>query len=88
MFAPRSGRSNLSIKLRRSTLDRLLEGKFMNRKMIIAALASMVALTTPFAVSAKTVTTKVTHHEVKKAKTSTGAPATVATTTQKSVTTK
>lgn len=59
----------------------------MNGKMIIAGLASLVALATPFAASAKTVTTKVTHHEVKKAKTNKGAPATVATTTQKSVTT-
>ena len=60
----------------------------MNRNMIIAGLASLVAIATPFAASAKTVTTKVTHHEVKKAKASKSAPTIVASTTQKSVTTK
>ena len=60
----------------------------MNRNMIIAGLASLVAIATPFAASAKTFTTKVTHHEMKKAKATKAAPATVVTTTQKSVKTK
>lgn len=60
----------------------------MNRNMIIAGLASLVAIATPFAASAKTVTTKVSHHQVKKAKATKAAPATVVSSSQKSVTTK
>ncbi len=59
----------------------------MNRNMIIASLASLVAIATPFAASAKTVTTKVSHHEVKKAKATKSAPASVVSSTQKTVTT-